>query len=90
MGMGPETPKMPSPVTEWGRASRGAEFHPDPEKQVDPAERLIEKLGPDGAVDEITARLEADPSNEELRRQANLLLNRLDELVEKFRRKISH
>ena len=65
------------------------DFHLDPNK-IDPLEVLLEKEGPEGAFDELKDRLEKDPSDEEARRQALLLINRYAELISGLREKISH
>lgn len=67
-----------------------ANFHPDEKKQTDVVEKLVEKLGPDDAFDVVMEQLERDPENPEFRRQANLLVNRLDDLVSRLKEKISH
>ncbi|OIP59095.1 MAG: hypothetical protein AUK19_02645 [Candidatus Moranbacteria bacterium CG2_30_45_14] len=68
-----------------------ADFHLDPKKMVDPVESLLEKSGDaDIAFDTVMESLEKDPNNPEIRRQANLLINRLDDLTNKLRNKISH
>ena len=65
-------------------------FHFDPNKESDPVEGLIDKLGLDGAFDEITQQLENDPENSELRRQAALLVERGEELVSRLKGKLQH
>jgi len=76
------------PTEEWKAAS--AEFHPDPKKLVDPVETLIGKVGPDVAAEQILDNLEKNPNDREVRRQAALLANRLDDLVSKLREKTSN
>lgn len=76
------------PTKEWEKSTE--RFHLDPEKSVDPVESLLEKTGDiDVAFDEIVEALDKDPNNRELHRQANLLVNRLDDLAAKLRDKIS-
>ena len=66
------------------------EFHPDPNKTVDPVEKLLEEVGPEGAFDELMDRLDKNPGDIEARRQANLLVNRLEDLSSRLRGKIQH
>ncbi|MDD2657488.1 MAG: hypothetical protein PHD04_02385 [Candidatus Pacebacteria bacterium] len=66
------------------------DFHLDPSKEVDPTERLVEKVGPEGAFDELMERLEQNPNDEEARRQANLLVNRFEDLASRLRGKVGH
>lgn len=65
-------------------------FHLDPNKQVDVVEGLLERFGPEGAVDDVMARLDKNPGDTELRREANLLVNRLEDLSSRLRGKIQH
>lgn len=69
-------------------------FHLDPSKSTDPVEKLIADLGTeDDAFDTLMARLEKNPDDAEARRQANLLVNRVDDLkkvVDQLRTKIQH
>ncbi len=67
-----------------------AAFHADPEKQHDEVEALLERLGPDGAVDELNERLANNPEDAEARRMANLLANKLEELLSQLREKTQH
>lgn len=67
-----------------------ADFHLDPEKATDPLEKLLEKLGPEDAFEELMDQLEKNPDDAEARRQANLLVNRLDDLVSRLKEKIQH
>lgn len=64
--------------------AKSPDFHL--EKKEDPVEKLIDQFGPDGAFDELIAKLDADPENAELRRQANLIVNRIEDL----RRRVQH
>lgn len=66
------------------------DFHLDPTKQIDPVEKLLEERGPTGAFDRLMEQLEQDPNNQEVRRQANLLVNRLEDLSSQLRGKIQH
>lgn len=68
-------------VNEWEeRKARGLmsdeSFHLDPNKEIDPTERLIEKLGPSGAFDELADRLPPD-TDKEVVRQMKLILNKV-------------
>lgn len=76
------------PMGEWKKPS--ADFHLDPKKDEDPVESLIEKLGTEGAFDELTDQLENNPNDPEVRRRATLLVNRLEDLTNKLRGKLSH
>lgn len=76
------------PTGEW--QNQTADFHLDPSKTVDVVEQIIERRGSiDDAFDEIAGQLEKDPNNPELRRQANLLINRLEDLASKLRERTS-
>lgn len=66
------------------------DFHPDPTKEIDPVEKLLEKYGPDGAFEKIMEGLNSNPNDEELRRQANLLVNRLDDWSSQLRAIVQH
>ena len=72
------------------KMERSPEFHLDPSKQTDPVEKLIEEIGPEGAFDELMERLDKDPNDTEARRQANLLVNRFEDLASRLRNKIGH
>ncbi len=76
------------PTEEWKVQS--ADFHADPEKLVDPVEDLIRKVGPENAVAQVMENLEKNPDDPELRRQAALLANRLDDLAAKIRKTTSN
>lgn len=76
------------PEGEWKQAT--PDFHPDPSKEVDPVESLIEKHGFEGAVDEILEQLKQTPTDPELRRRASLIMNRCDDLAAGLRDKLSH
>lgn len=65
-------------------------FHLDPNKQGDAVVDLLERFGPEGAVEEVMARLDENPGDAELRREANLLAHRLEELSSRLRGKIQH
>lgn len=72
------------PTEEWKKAT--AELHLDPKKLEDPVEKIIDRTGDiDEAFDEIQEALDRDPGNPELRRQANLLVNRADDLAKRLR-----
>ena len=66
------------------------DFHPDPSKEIDPVETLLEKEGPEGAFDELMDRLDRNPNDEEARRQLLLLRNRLTDLISRMNTKIGH
>ncbi len=72
------------------RSGFSEHFHPDPEKLRDPLETLLEELGPDKAFDKLVAQLEDNPNDPELRRQANLLVNRLEDLLPRLKEKTNH
>jgi hypothetical protein len=67
-----------------------ASFHPDPKKMQDPVEVMLEQRGPETAFDDLMEKLEKDPNDPETRRQANLLVNRLEDLSSRLRGKIQH
>ncbi len=72
------------PMEEWKKPT--ADFHPDPSKLEDPVEKVIDRTGDlEAAFDEISVALEKDPNNPELRRQANLLINRAEDLAGRLR-----
>ncbi len=76
------------PEGEWRKAT--PDFHPDPNKEVDPVEDLIERIGFESAVDEIIDRVSKNPNDPEIRRQANLIMNRCDDLAAGLRQKLIH
>jgi len=51
------------------------DFHLDPSKEIDPVDTLVEKLGPNGAFDELAGQLPPD-TNPEIVRQLKLILNK--------------
>jgi len=51
-------------------------FHLDPSKIVDSTEELFEKLGPNGAFDELAGQLPPD-TDPEIVRQLKLILNKV-------------
>lgn len=51
-------------------------FHLDPDKGIDPIEKLVEKLGPNGAFDELADQLPPD-TNPDVVRQMKLVLNQV-------------
>lgn len=68
-------------VEEWKeRKERGLmsdeSFHLDPNKTVDPVEKLLEELGPTKAFDELAEHLPPD-TDREVVRQMKLILNRV-------------
>lgn len=69
---------------------KSPDFHLDPSKEVDPVEKILEEYGPTGAFDELMEKLEEHPNDQEIRRQANLLVNRLEDLSSRLRGKIQH
>lgn len=76
------------PMGEWKKQT--PDFHLDPKKEGDPVEKLIQEIGPENALEKLTEQIKNDPSNPELRRQANLLLNRVDDLTRALRDRVSH
>jgi hypothetical protein len=72
------------------REGFSADFHLDPNKGTDAVEKLLEKLGPEGAFDELMDQLEQNPDDLETRRQANLLVNRLEDLSSRLKTRIGH
>ena len=76
------------PTEEWKK--RTPDFHLDPKKDRDPVESLVEKLGTEGAFDELADQLENNPDDPEVRRRATLLVNRLEDLTNKLKAKLSH
>ena len=68
-------------VNEWeerkakGLMSDGS-FHLDPKKEIDPVEKLVEKLGPTGAFDELADQLPPE-TDKEVIRQMKLILNKV-------------
>ena len=66
-----------------------ADFHLN--EPVDPVETLVEKVGDlNVAFDELMARIDDDPNDTEARRQAALLVNKLDEFSARLKGKIQH
>lgn len=82
--------ELQEPSWEERKKKLSADFHLDPSKEIDPVESLIEKYGPEGAYDHLMDHLEQSPNDEEVRRRANLLVNRLEDLTAKLRGKIGH
>ena len=69
------------------------DFHLDPNKQTDPIEKLVAEKDLEDAFDELMDKLDKNPDDAETRRQANLLVNRVDDLKElasRLREKIGH
>lgn len=60
---------------EWKKGREGAEFHPDPNKMIDPAEKLL-NLDPNEAFDELVAQLPPN-TDKEVIRQMKLILNKV-------------
>jgi len=75
---------------EQQKSNMSADFHLDPNKAGDPVEKLIGEVGPEGAFDELMEKLEQNPNDEEARREANLLVNRLEDLASRLRGKVGH
>lgn len=65
-------------------------FHLDPKKEVDPVEKLLEDLGPEGAFDELMDRLDKNPSDAETERQAKLLVNRFEDFASRLKGRMQH
>jgi len=65
------------------------EYHLDPSK-VDTVEKLLEKQDPDDLFDELMGELEKNPDDKEVLRQANLLVNRLSDLIRSRQGNIQH
>mgnify|MGYP003394950786 CR=1 FL=1 len=68
-------------VNEWEEKKKGSlmsdeSFHLDQSKITDPVEKLIEKLGLNGAFDELADQLPAN-TNQEVVRQMKLILNKV-------------
>lgn len=63
---------------EWRKAQieTPPDFHLDPNKTEDPTEKLIEKLGPAGAFDELADQLPPN-TDKEVVRQMKLILNKV-------------
>lgn len=51
-------------------------FHLDPNKEIDPVDTLVDKLGPNGAFDELADQLPPD-TDREVVRQMKLVLNKV-------------
>jgi hypothetical protein len=66
-----------------------AHFHPDPEKQKDPLEEKLEKMGPERTLQSLLSDLDENPDNPETRRQLSLYRNRLTDLLETVNKRIS-
>ena len=83
--------KVPGPG-EWFKSQKGKppELHLDESKLNDPVEKLIDQLGPEGAVAELEERLKTNPDDEEARRQLNLVRNRLQDLLTRVNKRIGH
>ena len=77
---------------EWLKMQKAMnpEFHPDPNKERDPAEGLLERLGPEGAISELEDALDKNPENAEARRQLNLIRNRLEDLLSRVNKRVQH
>lgn len=76
------------PTEEWKKGS--PDLHLDPRKDVDPVEELVMALGFEEAVDEIIDQFKKNPADPELRRRANLIMNRCDDLANGIRKELSH
>ena len=66
------------------------DYHLDPSKSGDPLEKMVEDMGIEGAFDELVSKLESNPTDAEAQRQANLLINRLEDFASQLRGKIQH
>lgn len=77
---------------EWRKASReiDPDFHPDPTKERDPVEDLLEKRSPEDAIAELEDKLDQNPDDAEARRQLNLIRNRLSDLLDRVNRRVQH
>jgi len=68
-------------------------FHPDPNKEVDPVEKLVEERGLADALYELSEKLKGSPDDPEVRRQVALILNRTEDIAERaaeLKRMIQH
>ena len=68
-------------VEEWAKQKKKGlmsdeGFHLDPNKEIDPIEELIEKLGPTGAFDELADQLPPN-TDKEVVRQMKFILNKV-------------
>jgi len=52
------------------------DFHLDPNKEIDPVDTLVDKLGPNGAFDELAGQLPQD-TDPEIVRKLKLVLNQV-------------
>lgn len=70
-------------VEQWqqqkGHPTEG--FHMDPNKEIDPVEKLVAEIGIEGALADINARLDVNPDDAEARRQATLIISRADDIA---------
>ena len=82
--------EMPTWEEQKKMMSKSPDFHLDPTKEIDPVEKLLDEYGPNAAFDELMEKLDRNPSDQELRRQANLLVNRLEDLSSQLRGRIQH
>lgn len=76
------------PTEEWKKGT--PDLHLDPRKDRDPVEELIRTRGFEEAVDKIIEQFKKNPDDPELRRQANLIMNRCDDLANGLRKELSH
>ena len=53
----------------------------DPNKEIDPVEKLVAEIGIEGALADINARLDVNPDDAEARRQATLIISRADDIA---------
>ncbi len=70
------------------KAHTSPDFHLDPSKATDPVEKLLEDLSPTDAFDELMDRLDKNQDDAEARRQASLLVNRLEDFARRLKGKI--
>ncbi len=67
-------------VEEWGKKKEhlhdSPDFHLDPNKTMDPVEKLLDELGPTKAFDELVDQLPPD-TDKEVVRQMKFILNKV-------------
>jgi hypothetical protein len=75
---------------EWKKAQMetSPDFHLD--TKIDDVERLVNQIGLDDALVQITEKFEQNPDDQEARRQATLILKIHDDRVKKLRDRLQH
>lgn len=71
------------------KAMPTADFHLDSDI-TDPAEDLLARLGPDRAIAELEAKLDANSNDTEAWRELTLIQTRLTDLLARISERVSH